>query len=531
MVVGDDGVIIVDTGPDLGAAREVASQFRKITDKPVRAVIYTAFHVDHINGVKAFASAEDVKAGRVTIIAHETLLNHVVKSTETIGPILGIRTTYNFGAGLDGADIEGMNWGNGPVNPKISAPPSFIAPTRTFSSALDITIAGIAMKLMHVPSAAADQVAVFLPQSGILLSSEVIPAQHFPALHTLRGEAFRSPVDWYQSIDVLRRFQANAMVPSHGVPVIGAAEVDEVMRNYRDAIQYVHDQTIRHMNKGLTPDELAQAVTLPPHLADYKPWMQEFFGSVRQAVRGIYQGYLGWFEGDPVGLAPVPRAERARREVALMGGRDRVLSVGIRAFDDGDPQWAAELATTLIRIDRDDMAARRLKAAAFRKLGYAEINAIWRNWYLVAARELEVADPQVRRGLMARLARFYASPDLIAALPGRAFVEGFAVRLKAEETLDVVMTVGFRFPDTGEACGIDIRRGVAQFLDQPPPKADFTLTLDKVVLDRIRLGELTMEGAIDAGTVRVSDGSPADVGRFFNYFEVPFGTPIQPVVR
>jgi len=278
--------------------------------------------------------------------------------------MLGMRTAYNFGAPLVGADIDGMNLGNGPLNPRPNVLPSFIASTTTFSSILDITIAGVAMKLTHVPSAAADQVAVFLPQTGILLSSELIPAQHFPALHTLRGEAFRSPADWYQSIDALRRFRASAMVPSHGVPVVGAAAVDEVMRNYRDAIQYVHDQTIRGINKGLTPDELAHAVKLPPHLAGYKPWMQEFFGSVRQAVRGIYQGYLGWFEGDPVALTPVPRAESARREVALMGGRDRVLTVAQQFFDDGDPQWAAELASRLIRIDRDDMTARRLKAAS-----------------------------------------------------------------------------------------------------------------------------------------------------------------------
>lgn len=320
------------------------------------------------------------------------------------------------------------------------------------------------MNLVHVPSGAADQIAVFLPQHNILLSSEVIPAQHFPALNTLRGEVFRSPIDWYRSIDALRRFRAAAMVPSHGIPVVGADAVEEVMRNYRDAIQYVHDQTIRHMNKGLTPDELVQVVKLPPHLAGYKPWMLEFFGTVRQAVRGIYQGYLGWFEGDPVALAPVPRPEGARREVELMGGRDRVLAAADQAFEDGDPQWAAELATKLIRVDHNDMAARRLKAAAFRKLGYAEVNAIWRNWYLSGARGLEIVDPELIRTGMARLARFVASPDLIAALPARAFVEGFVVRLKAEETLDVVMTVGFRFPDTGEVYGIAIRRGVAQFM-------------------------------------------------------------------
>jgi len=210
-------------------------------------------------------------------------------------------------------------------------------------------------------------------------------------------------------------------------------------------------------------------------------------------------------------------------------GRPRSrLAAADKAFEDGDSQWAAELATRLIRINHDE--ARRLKAAAFRKLGYAEMNAIWRNWYLSGARGLEIVDPEVIRAGMARLARFIASPDLVAALPAKAFVEGFAVRLKAEETLDVVMTVFFRFPDIGEAYGVAIRRGVAQIADAPET-ADLTLTLDTVVLNRIRLGQLTMRDAIMRGAVQVRDGALTEVARFFSYFKVPFSTPIQLVVR
>ena len=528
MVIGDDGVIIVDTGVEVQSAREVAAEFRKITDKPVRAVIYTCFHTDHINGVKGHVSADDVTAGRVVIIAHESLLANVIKSA-VIGPILGTRTAYNFGGILGGADIEGMNNGTGPLNRR-GGEATFIAPTRTFADRLDITIAGVAMTLVHVPSEAADEIAVFLNESKILLSAEVIPAQTFPTLHPLRGEAYRNPVDWYRSIDALRRFKAAAMVPSHGLPVLGADNVEEVLRNYRDAIQYVHDQTVRHMNRGLTPDELVDVVRLPPHLANFRPWMLEFFGTVSQAVRAIYQGYLGWFEGDPITLAPLPRAERARREVELMGGRSPVLAAASKALEDGDPQWTAELVTPLIRIDRDDMAARQLKAAAFRRLGYAQINAIWRNWYLTAARELEGFgfDPiLIQRGT----ARATTSPDLLAALPARPFVEGLPARLKAEDTLDVTMAAGFRFLDIGEVYGIEVRRGVAQFDEHLPEKSDLTLTLTKPTLERIQLGQLTMRDAIQGGLVQVTDGPPTEVARFFGYFDIPFSIPIQLVVR
>jgi len=526
-VVGSDGIIIVDTGTDLQSAQEVATELRKMTDKPARAIIYTCFHLDHIGGVKGFASDADVKQGRVAIIAHETFLANVIRQGRTIAPALGARTAYNFGNFLEGADIEGMNNGTGPL-PRRNVKASFIAPTMTFAKTLDITIAGIAMHLVHVPSEAADEIAVFLPESRTLLSSEVIPAQHFPALHPLRGEAYRDPVAWYRSIDLLRGFKAAAMVPSHGLPVIGEDKVEEVLRNYRDAIQFVHDQTVRHMNKALVPDELAETIRLPPHLADYKPWLQEFFGSVSQSVRAIYQGYLGWFEGDPIALAPLPRVERARREIDAMGGRERVLAVAQTAFDDADLQWSAELATRLIRADRSDTAARQLKAAAFRRLGYAQINATWRNWYLSAARELEGFDfvAYARNNVAA-----FVSPDLIMALPAKAFLETLTTRLKAEDTLEVTMTVGFSFPDVGEAYYFRLRRGVAEVDENLAGATDLTLTLDKAVLDRIQLGQLTMRNAIESGLVKASQGAAPDAFRFFGYFEAPLATPIQLVTR
>jgi alkyl sulfatase BDS1-like metallo-beta-lactamase superfamily hydrolase len=332
----------------------------------------------------------------------------------------------------------------------------------------------------------------------------------------------------YRSIDALRRLKPAAMVPAHGVPLSGEDKVEEVMRNFRDAIQFVHDQTVRHMNKGLCPDELAESIALPPHLAGFKPWMEEFFGSVSQSVRAIYQGYLGWFEADPVALAPLPRMNRMRREIELMGGRDHVLAVAQDAFEHGETQWVAELATRIIRIDQDDMAARRLKAAAFRRQGYGQINAIWRNWYLTAARELDGFDlvPFIRDN-----AGSFVSPDLVGALPARTFVESFATRVKAEDTLGVTMTTGFRFPDIHEEYSLRLRRGVVQIEDGLPDVADLVLTLDKAVLDRILLSELTMRSATPGGQVQVGKGSLIEVVRFFGYFELPVPTPIRLVVR
>jgi alkyl sulfatase BDS1-like metallo-beta-lactamase superfamily hydrolase len=528
LVEGTHGVIIVDTGGGIGSARAVEKELRKITSKPVVAVIYTHFHPDHINGVKAYASDEDVKAGKVAIYAHETLLQNVQNQSAVIGPILGMRSAYSFGAALEAEDLKEMNGGIGP-NAHRGSMATFIAPTKTFRDKLEITLAGVPMQMLHVPSEAPDEIAIFLPQNKALLSAEVIQGPTLPNIHTLRGTSFRDPVKWFRSIDALRSFKAEHLVPAHGQPVSGADKVEEVLRMYRDGIQFVHDQTIRYMNKGLTPDELANTVKFPPHLANFKPYLREYYGTVKHSVRQIYQGYLGWFEGDPVELDPVPRLESARRHVALMGGRDRVLAEARKAYESGDWQWAAELATYLIRIDHNDREARQVKANAFRKLGYAQMNINWRNWYLMSARELEGALDLAQ--LSKAIAQVFSSPDLVAAFPARAWVEGFTIRLKAEQTNDVKMTMGFVFPDVNESYALEIRRGVAQFHEQMPEKTDATLTLNKGTLNRVLLQQIKFQDAVIAGEIRISSGTTAVVQRFFSYFEPPLAGVIELTLR
>lgn len=509
LIEGTDGVIIVDTLSSVEAGRVVMAQFRKITTKPVAAVIYTHFHPDHTSGVKAFAGAG------TPVYAQETLLANYVTQGDLIGPILGVRSSYSFGAGLTNPERQGMNNGLGPVY--IPGSTSFLPPTKTFGEQMDVTIAGVKMRLTHSPSETPDHTTIFLPDSRVLITGDMIQGPAFPNIHTLRGASFRDPRAWVDSIDRARELHADFMAPSHGQPVSGAAKVEEVMRNYRDGIQFVHDQTIRYMNKGMTPDELVAAVKLPPHLASYAPYLREFYGTVSHSVREIYVGYLGWFQGDPVALDPVPPAESSKRYVELIGGRERVLAEAQKALDKGDAQWAAELSTHLIRVNHDDRDARSVKAAAFRKLGLASMNTNWRNWYLVSAHELDGSLDQA--SVVARARANFGSPETIAALPARVWVEGLTTRLKSESTENVESTLAFRFPDVNENYGLEIRRGIAQFDPHTPAHADAAIEMNKTVLDRMLAGRVTLAGAIDSGEIKVTAGSRDAVLTFFDHFE------------
>ena len=525
MIVGDEGVIIVDPGVNYETSVESEKALRAFSGKPVKAVIYTHFHPDHWGGVKAWVSEDDVKAGDVEVIAHDTLLGNVIRQGGTIGPILAMRSAYTFGGALPPEDSKGMNGGIGPSEGGGTA--TFIAPTRTFSDTLDIEIDGIRMHLVHVPSEAPDEVAVWLPDSEILLSGETIQGPTLPNIHTIRGTKFRDPLQWYRSIDVLRSFGAKDMVPSHGQPVYGADKVEEVLQMTRDGIQFVHDQTIRHMNRGLTPEELAQVVAFPPYLADYKPYLREYYGTVKHGVRQIYNGYLGFFDGDPTTLDPVERVEAARRYVALMGGREKVLEAAKAAYEDGDNQWSAELATHLIRIDHEDRDARVLKAAALRRLGYASMNINWRNWYLTSAMELEGKIRPV--AVLQAMAQNFSSADVIAQWPPARLVEGLSVRLRAEDTGDINLVAGFRFADTGDEHALEIRRAIAQFHEALPDEPDFVLVMPKQVFMGLSLGVMTVEQALETGAATV-EGSEEAAKAFFGYFDPP-AAPIWLTVR
>lgn len=525
MIEGEDGVVLVDVGREIESASEVKREFGKITQKPIKAIILTHFHPDHIHGMKAWLSEADVKDNNIDIYAHERLLDSLAGQSVQLGPILSMRTRYTFGAFLSPEDRKDMNIALGPLT-KVGTF-TFISPTITMKDRLDITVSGIRMQLIHVPSEAPDEIIIYLPDSRILLSAEVIQGPTFPNLYPLRGSKFRDPVLWFKSIDVMRSLKADHMVPGHGQPVFGESDVEEVLRMYRDGIQYLHDQTLRYMNRGLTPNELAQKVAFPPHLENYKPYLRQYYGTIKHCVRDIYYGYLGWFQGDPLTLDPIPEKEQSTRLVELMGGRDTVLQEAEKVYNEGDLQWAAELATHLIRIDHSDMAARNIKAASFRNLGYAQMNINWRNWYLTSAMELDGSlDMESAHKLPGQK---FASPDVVKALPAGVTIEAMTIRLIAEQTLDVHLTMGFQIIDTDEEYAIEIRRSVAQFHECLPEKVDVKLEMKRSFLNENILDITSVKNEVDSGDIKVV-GEWKDVERFFGCFELePF--PIWLTIR
>ena len=197
-----------------------------------------------------------------------------------------------------------------------------------------------------------------------------------------------------------------------------------------------------------------------------------------------------------------------------MGGRGTVLARAREALDGGDAQWAAELLTLLVRADRTDEEARGLKAEALRRWAYAQKNATWRNWGLTAALELEGELDLAAGGMV------LGSPDQVRGFPLAAIMNVMTVRLMSETCWETHLRVAFETTDSGESCALEIRRGICQFHETPPPERDATARFDRGFLLDWVFGRTTFEEAIAGDRVSV-EGDAAIVAEFLAKFE-PF---------
>ncbi len=513
MIEGDDGIIIVDPGESVQMAESVKAQFRKITDKPVKAIIYSHNHIDHISGVRAWATDEEVKSGEVKIIAQEGLTAAVANWSSNLGTLFGHRTSYTGAKHVEEGEHGTVNDGLGPRF--MQGDISFIEPNVTLKDRLDITIAGVKLEIVNVPSETKDEVVVYLPEQKILHAAEVLQGENFPNLHTIRGTKFRDPSMWFKGIDIMRSFDTEIMINSHGRPVEGVEAVENVLTSYRDAIQYTHDQTIRYMNKGLTPDELVEVVKLPSHLANH-PWLGEHYGTVAHAVRQIYVGYNGFFEADPWQLEPMAYEQRAKAFVEIMGGRDNIIRTAKAAMEAENYTFAAEILSYPITVNKEDKEARQLKASAYKAWAADQVNINWRNWALNAAAELEGT-----RDFSNMIS--FASVDVLTALPSKQIFDMMTSTLIAENTLDVNMSLSYQFSDTKEAFTIEIRNGIAQLHETNLKDANVQISTSRDVLNQILMAGPNAQKVIgknlQQGDFRFTHGDIKQFGKFMSYFD------------
>ena len=505
LIEGTDGVVIVDTMESMEAGLRVREAFRKVTNKPVRAIVYTHNHADHIFGAEAF-----VDDAAPQVFAHATTEKYIDKIINIMRPIIFTRSMRQFGSLMPQDAVE--NCGIGPkllVNRDTK--PGLIRPSKTFDGErMKVEVSGVEMELVFAPGETPDQIFVWLPKYKALLPGDNF-YRSFPNLYAIRGTSYRDVMNWAKSIDKMRAFEPELLLPSHTNVLKGKTQIETALRNYRDAIQFVHDQTIRGINAGLTPDELVEKVVLPPVLAQDEN-LQEFYGSVEWSVRSIFSGYLGWFSGDAVDLSPITGEARTRSFVDLAGGEAALAQAAEAALNEGKYRWAVELARELERVEAYQEQASSILVQGFKALAERSRSANGRNYYLTQAMEwsgeLNIGKQNVDA----------APPQLIDSLPIEMFMKAMAVNLKPEHIDTTAKELLVEFEDLKRRYVIELRHGIADIREVDSSDTTLKIKTTSSAWKNLLAGRRSLPELLLSGELSLS-GDKVELAEFLLHFE------------
>jgi alkyl sulfatase BDS1-like metallo-beta-lactamase superfamily hydrolase len=272
---------------------------------------------------------------------------------------------------------------------KLLAESSYQPPTKLFSDGkiLDVVIAGEPLQVAPHRTDTLDSVAFYFPGRRLLVTNFMVTGTIFN-IYTLRGGAFRNPVNFINDARWVESKNAEVLLDIHGPTLKGEAVVREAAERSIDQVQLIHDQTLRLIASGMGPREAAETLYMPRNLRDGR----EAYGQVESHVRQVWNATVGWFDGDVYDINPLSLREEASRTVEMMGGRDTVRKVAAEAAKQGglaNWRWSLKLTSLLLQLDPADAEARRIRADAARALGQRTTSANARGFYITEALQLE----------------------------------------------------------------------------------------------------------------------------------------------
>ena len=502
MVEGDDGNIIIDAADSMYEADKIYNLFKQKNSNPIKAIIYTHNHGDHTFGTQYYLNIQEE---RPQIIAHEDTDFYVQRIMGILNPIIATRSTRMFGTTLPEEEL--INVGIGPNLSVSKSPTGYVKPDLTFRNELKINISGIEMELYHAPGETDDQIFIWLPNHKSLMPGDNV-YKTFPNLYTIRGTSHRDVKGWIDSLDHMKTFNPEFLFPSHTKPIIGKEVIQNVLNTYRDAIQFVHDQTIRLMNQGMYPDEIAEKIKLPDSIAD-SPYLKEFYGTVRWSVKSIFNGYLGWFSGNPAELDPLSREEKAKRILNLAGDIDVMIDDLRLAVEKEDMQWALELSDYLIALDSFTKEVKDLRIDALIYEGSRSANPNKRNYFLTSAFELR--DDFVEPSLLDR-----TSEELLEYVSIDTLFDVLSTRYNPDKRINENTTICFLF-SSGLRKNITIRNQVAVISNTTGDDCLMTVTSDEIELKKILTGWSNPVTSIASEKIQI-EGNSVEFLQFLSKF-------------
>jgi alkyl sulfatase BDS1-like metallo-beta-lactamase superfamily hydrolase len=482
LIRSNAGWIVIDplTSSESSAAG-LALANEHLGERPVVAVLITHSHADHFAGVLGVVSQEQVRSGKVPLIAPEDFVNESLNENVLAGNAMNRRATYMYGNLLPASATGYVTTGLGAAVSMGST--GFIVPSDfIYKTGETRTIDGVEIEFQMTPGTEAPAEFIFyLPAFKALCMAE-ITSHHLHNVYTPRGAQVRDALEWSsqinESIDLFGH-RIDVQFASHHWPIWGQADAIDYLEKQRDLYKYIHDQTLRLANNGYTKEEIAEQVHLPDSLGQ-EFYNRDYYGTVHHNCRAVYVKYLGFFDGNPSTLYQLPPVEQAKRYMDFMGGADAVVDKARGSFDKGDYRWVAEVLNHVVMSDPDHIAGRALLADTLEQLGYQSESAPWRNFYLCGALELRQGLPETKA--------FQASGGIAAGMPIENFFQTLAVRLLPTAADGLAVSILLNLTDMDANYLVTIKNSVFNYFKNKDTAANTTLTISSADFKKLIMG-------------------------------------------
>ena len=366
LVVTREGRVVINTGMGFEAPVHKRN-FDAVDRGPIRTILLTQGHVDHVGGVDLF------REDGTEVVAQA---NNPAQQAEDarLQPFRASRSAFAFRDAIARSLRHVRENVGGPVPPQ-SRP----EPTIVFDDRHAFELGGVRFELIATPGGeTTDSMVVWLPQHGICFTGNLFSALfgHFPNLVTIRGDRYREALRFIDSLDRVLALEPELLLVGHHDPVRGRGLIRSELLRLRGAVQYVHDETVRGMNEGKDVWTLMREIALPPELE-----VGEGYGQVAWSVRAIWESYAGWFHHrSTTELYAVPPASVHPDLVELAGGPDAVVKRAREKLEAGAPLEAIHLAEIALAAEPSHPGALEASLAAHERLEASSQNFWLTSW-------------------------------------------------------------------------------------------------------------------------------------------------------
>lgn len=529
IIESDNGWIIVDplTAKETAKKALLFAQ-QHLGKKPIKAIIFTHSHIDHFGGVDGILTTlSKDERNEVQIIAPKGFMEEAVSENLIVGVAMSRRASFMYGKRLARSERGhvGSGLGKGPAFGTFGIiEPAIIIDDTT--NELDID--GVPFIFQFTPgSEAPAEFTFYLPEHKAFCGAEIV-SKTMHNLYTLRGAKVRNATQWSGFIEQARK-QFNAAelyFGSHHWPVWGQENIQSFLAHQRDTYKYIHDQTVRLMNAGHTPNEIAEMLVLPKSLQTSFS-NRGYYGTVKHNVKAVYQAYMGWFTANPAMLDPLPEEETAKRYIAAMGGADLVFKNASALFESANEltaekitaeyRWIAQLLNQVVFAQPEHTQAKALLAKTYDQLGYIAESAPWRDFYLSGAYELRHGGPDI--GVTPATMK-----NVLLQTPVHKFFENMAVSLNGIKAEGKFLTIKINFTDLQQQYLLVLENSVLRHqIANDETQADTTINITQSLFIDLIVGEAGLKDTLFGDELNI-EGSKLDLLTFFSLLDKPKGT-------